>query len=268
MSNLYFISDVHFGLQEKSKEQEKLELVLCLFEEIEQKGKALFLVGDILDYWMEYKHVVPKGHVRFFCGLSDLTRKGIEVYYLAGNHDFYLGSYFTEELGLKTIYGQLKLNLNGKKFILAHGDGIGKGDIGYKLYRAIIRNSFNLKLFKGIHPDIGVGLMNYLSRLSRKHTYSPLDYGENERLYIYANELLKKETFDYFICGHRHVPKLMPLNNHRSYYVNLGTWIDDKPTYGVFANNTMTLINAKNGKTLYSEPLAPEQSLSHNLISK
>lgn len=253
MGDLFFVSDVHFGLQEKPKEQEKIDLMMSLFDEVDQKGETLFLVGDILDYWMEYKHVVPKGHVHFFSGLSRLTKKGIQVVYLAGNHDFHLGSYFQEEFGVKPHYGMYEFEFNQNKFVLAHGDGIGKGDLGYKLFKTLIRNSFNLKLFKIFHPDLGVGLMNYLSKLSRKHTYSPTDYGENERLYIFANELLKNKKFDYFVCGHRHVPKLEKLSNHESYYVNCGTWIDSLPTYAQFNDDGMKLLNAINKEIVFSE---------------
>jgi UDP-2,3-diacylglucosamine hydrolase len=267
MRQVYFVSDIHFGLQQKSKEQEKLNLWLLLFEEIKQNGRQLFLVGDILDYWMEYKHVVPKGHIRFFNGLLELTQNGIEVYYLAGNHDFYLGSYFEQEMGVKTIYGQFSFEYNNKTFILAHGDGVGKGDLGYKLFRTLIRNGFNVKLFKLIHPDLGVGLMNYLSRLSRKHTYAPTDYGNQERLYIYANELLKNQQFDYFIAGHRHVAKLLPLNEPGRFYVNLGTWIDDQPTYATYDESGMHIINIKNREVIFSEPWLQNKEISQNIYS-
>lgn len=152
-------------------------------------------------------------------------RRGVEVHYLAGNHDFYLGKYFEEELGVQTHYGALLHEIDGKLFYIVHGDGVGKGDIGYKIFRTLVRNTFNLAWYRWLHPDLGVGLMDYLSKLSRKHTYMEKDYGEKERLVVFANEELARSSFDYFVCGHRHIVKLLPLRNQKSYYVNCGTWI-------------------------------------------
>ncbi|NTV47809.1 MAG: UDP-2,3-diacylglucosamine diphosphatase [Chlorobiales bacterium] len=253
MAKTYFVSDVHFGLQEKSQEDAKLELMLTLLSQVGQDGGRLYMVGDILDYWMEYRHVVPKGYVRFFSALDSLVRRGVQVAYLAGNHDFYLGKYFDDELGIKTHYGEIEVLLGKKKFYIAHGDGIGNGDIGYKLFRKLIRNNTNLRLFRWIHPDFGVGLMSYLSRLSRKHTYDPVDFGERERLIVFANELAEKINFDYFVCGHRHVPKLHRLKNRKSFYVNLGTWIGDEPTYAVFDGERIQIRNAKTSTIIAEE---------------
>lgn len=256
MKKTYFFSDVHFGLQEERQEQEKVELMLSLFDTIKRDGERLYMVGDILDYWMEYKYSVPKGYIRFFNALMDLTRSGIEVTYFAGNHDFYLGNYFTSELGVKTHYGALEVNIGGKQFYICHGDGVGKGDTGYKLFRSLVRNNFNLAWFRWIHPDWGLGLMNSLSKLSRKHTYEAKDYGEKERIYAFANELVREKPFDYFVCGHRHIVKLSPLTaKPDSYYINLGTWIGGMPTYGVFDEGGFKLIKAKSGETLFTEPV-------------
>jgi UDP-2,3-diacylglucosamine hydrolase len=257
MKKIYFFSDVHFGLQEKDLEEAKTDLMLALLDDVRRDGQKLFMVGDILDYWMEYKHAIPKGYVRFFNALQMLTRSGVEVVYLAGNHDFYLGRYFDEELGVKTHYGAWEETLLGKKFYIIHGDGVGKGDLGYKLFRTLVRNNFNLRLFRIAHPNIGLGLMSYLSRLSRKHTYTPKDLGDKERITMFANEILPEKKFDYFVCGHRHIVKLHPLLNSTptkpSYYVNCGTWIGGMPTYAVFDGNEMSLIKAKSREVLFSE---------------
>ncbi|ACF13052.1 metallophosphoesterase [Chloroherpeton thalassium ATCC 35110] len=264
MRKSYFISDVHFGLQEKEKESAKLNAMLSLLERIQEDGERLFLVGDILDFWMEYRHVVPKGHVRFFAALENLVLSGVKVTYLAGNHDFYLGRYFQESFGIETQYGQIEAQLHGKLFLMAHGDGIGRGDLGYKFFRSVVRNNFNLRLFRWIHPDWGVGLMSYLSRLSRRHTYSPTDYGEKERLIIYANELTEKTSFSYFVCGHRHVPKIHRLKNQQSFYVNLGTWIDETPTYGVFDGTAMAIRSAETHAVVFSENAKHGKAVSAN----
>jgi UDP-2,3-diacylglucosamine hydrolase len=256
MKKTFFFSDVHFGLQEKSQEEAKTDLMLSLFDQIEDEGRKLFMVGDILDYWMEYRHAIPKGYIRFFNGIDRLVRKGIEVVYIAGNHDFYLGNYFDQELGVKTHYGHYEETINNKRFYIVHGDGIGKGDTGYKLFKTLVRNNFNLGIFRLLHPNIGLGLMSYLSRLSRRHTYTPKDLGEKERLIVYANELLAQKDFDYFVCGHRHIVKLHLLQNQKSYYVNLGTWIGGMPTYGVFDGIDMKLVKAKTNETLFTNTLS------------
>lgn len=253
MKKTYFFSDVHFGLQDRHLEAAKLNLMLELLDEIGQEGKRLYMVGDILDYWMEYQHVVPKGHIRFFAALYELVQSGVEVHYLAGNHDFYLGRYFDEELGVQTHYSTLVHDIDGKRFYILHGDGVGKGDTGYKIFRAVVRNNFNLRWFRWLHPDLGVGLMAFLSKLSRKHSYVEKDYGEQERLIIFANEELTRTPFDYFVCGHRHIVKLHLLHNQKSYYVNCGTWIGGMPTYAVFDGVEMKLIKAKTREILASE---------------
>ncbi|MDX2129582.1 MAG: UDP-2,3-diacylglucosamine diphosphatase [Chloroherpetonaceae bacterium] len=256
----YFFSDVHFGLQEKPIEDVKIETMLSLFDEIKREGSRLFMVGDILDYWMEYKHAVPKGHTRFFNGLIDLVNAGIKVDYLAGNHDFYLGSYFKDELGVDTHYGAIREVIDGKNFYIVHGDGVGKGDLGYKIFRTLVRNNFNLWWYRGLHPNLGVGLMAYLSKLSRKHTYSPKDEGEKERLIVFANEIGATEPLDYFICGHRHIVKLHPLHTCNGFYVNCGTWIGGMPTYAVFNGKSMEIRKAKNHEVLYQEHSALVES--------
>ncbi len=257
MKKTYFFSDVHFGLQERHIETAKVDLMLSLLDQIGREGKKLFMVGDILDYWMEYKHVVPKGHFRFFAALDSLVRQGIEVVYLAGNHDFYLGKYFDDELGVKTHYGAWRETIDGKNFYIIHGDGVGKGDTGYKIFRSAVRNNFNLAWYRWFHPDFGVGVMDYLSKLSRKHTYAEKDYGEKERLIVFANEELEKEPFDYFVCGHRHIVKLHRLKNGKSFYVNCGTWIGGMPTYAVFDGTEMKLMKAKTNDVLFAEPPSP-----------
>lgn len=257
MKKTYFFSDVHFGLQTKAQEQAKLETMLRLCEEIGREGERLLMVGDIFDYWMEYKHAVPKGHIRFLSALDSLVRAGVEVTYFAGNHDFYLGKYFTEELGISVHYGELETEIGGKKFYICHGDGVGKGDTGYKLFRSLVRNDFNLAWFRWLHPDFGLGLMAHLSQLSRKHTYIEKDYGEAERIFVYANELAPEKKFDYFVCGHRHIVKLSPLTSRpQSYYVNLGTWIGGTPTYAVFDGHELQIRNAKTRELVFAEPAA------------
>jgi len=241
MSAIYFISDIHLGLQDEKSELLKLENLERLFALIKAEGHSLYMLGDIFDYWMEFRHVIPKGFTRFFCLLSALVRDNIKVIYVAGNHDFYLGSYFDDELGVKTMYGMHELLLDGRKFFIAHGDGLGKGDLGYKFFARFIRNRFSRSLLSAIHPDLSIGIMKSLSQLSREHKPVNMVF-EIDRLLNFAESLAAEKKFDYFVCGHNHVKGITELSDGSSNYVNLGTWIDGSSPYGVFKNGVFQLI--------------------------
>jgi len=239
MPATYFISDIHIGLQNPKSEQLKLDNLDRLFAIIKAEGSSLYMLGDILDYWMEFRYVIPKGFSRFTCLLSDLVSHNIEVIYVAGNHDFYLGRYFDDELGVKTIYGINERVIDGRKFLIAHGDGLGKGDIGYKLFTRIVRNRFNLSLLE-FHPDLAIGLIKSLSRLSRKHKKVDQVF-ETDRLLNFAESLATEKKFDYFVCGHNHVQGITELSVSPCRYVNLGSWINGNLPYGVFKNGFFKL---------------------------
>ena len=239
MPAIYFISDIHIGLQDKKSEQLKLDNLERLFAIIKAEGRSLYMLGDILDYWMEFRHVIPKGFSRFICLLSDLVRHNIEVVYVAGNHDFCLGRYFDDELGVKTIYGMHERVIDGRTFLIAHGDGLGKGDLGYKLFARMVRNRFNLSLLE-FHPDLAISLMKSLSRLSRDHKKVDRVF-ETDRLLNFAESLAAENEFDYLVCGHNHVQGITELSVSPRRYVNLGSWIDGHWPYGVFKNGFFKL---------------------------
>lgn len=239
MPATFFISDIHIGLQDEKEEQLKFENLERLFAIIKNEGCSLYMLGDILDYWMEFRHVIPKGFSRFFCLLSDLVRHNIEIVYVAGNHDFYLGRYFDDELGVKTMYGMHEKLIDGRKFLVAHGDGLGKGDIGYKLFARVVRNRFNLSLL-GFHPDLAISIMKGLSRFSREHKKVDRVF-ETDRLLNFAESLAAEKEFDYFVCGHNHVQGIKDLSVTPSRYVNLGSWIDGRFPYGCLKNGVFQL---------------------------
>jgi len=240
MAGIYFISDIHLGLQDDQSERRKLDKLENLFSIIKSEGHSLYMLGDIFDYWLEFRHLIPKGFTRFLCLLSDLVRHNIDVVYVAGNHDFSLDRYFDEELGVKTMYGMNQLHLDGSRFIVAHGDGLGDGDTGYKIFSRFVRNRFNLSLLKGFHPDLALGLLKWLSQLSRTH--KPVNIPlERDRLLHYAEVLVTERDFDYFICGHNHVKGIVELSDGSSRYVNLGTWIDGTSPYAVFRSGVVEL---------------------------
>ncbi|NTU53819.1 MAG: UDP-2,3-diacylglucosamine diphosphatase [Chlorobiaceae bacterium] len=240
MPGLYFLSDLHLGLQEPQEEQEKLERLDTLFSMIRCNGGSLYLLGDILDFWMEYRQVIPKGFTRFFCMLSGLVRSGVSVTWLAGNHDFWLGSYFDEELGVRTLYGLHEVRHDDRLFLMAHGDGLGAGDTGYKLFARFIRNRFNLALLTAFHADLATALLKRFSLLSRKHKKVDMRV-ESTRLLDFASALAHEREFDYFVCGHNHAERLQAVHESGSTYVNLGSWIEGRYSYGVYEQGDFQL---------------------------
>jgi UDP-2,3-diacylglucosamine hydrolase len=232
----YFISDAHLGLEDKTKERLKESLLVSFLEEIKGDAKELYIVGDLFDFWFEYKYVVPKGYYRFLAKLSELTDSGLKVYYLAGNHDFWRGNYFKEEFGIEILNEPFERVIEGKRFFIHHGDGLAYNDTGYKIARAILRNRACQFLYSLLHPTIGIGLAKRTSSGSRLHT-SKKDYSQKDGLRDFA---LKKvnEGYDYVLMGHRHRPEMIEEGN--GWYVNLGDWMYNF-TYGEFRDGHFSL---------------------------
>lgn len=240
MSKSFFVSDIHFGLQSGREEDVKMERFEQLCGIIAEEGDSLYMVGDILDYWMEFRHVIPKYFNGFLCLLKGLVRQDIQVHYYAGNHDFYLGDFFNKSLGVQTWYGMQETLIDGKQFVIAHGDGLDRSDIRYRLFVKLIRNRFNLSLLSNFQPDFAIAIMRKFSRLSRKHGRSNM-HGEADFLMQYADAMVGDRDFDYFVCGHSHVLGQKTLSNARSEYINLGTWINGAYPYGVFEKGAFSL---------------------------
>ncbi|NTV97617.1 MAG: UDP-2,3-diacylglucosamine diphosphatase [Chlorobiaceae bacterium] len=240
MASTFFISDIHVGLQDKETEQLKLDNLERLFAIVSAEGRSLYMLGDILDYWLEFRHVIPKGFTRLFCLLSSLVKSGIEVVYIAGNHDFSLGCFFQEELGVRTLYGVQDVLIDGSRFVLAHGDGLGSGDLGYKLFTRVIRTPFNISMLSRFHPDFAVWLIKGYSRFSRENKPDNRVF-ETDRLLDFAEKLATERDFNYFICGHNHVCGITKLKTDGKTYMNLGSWIDGHLSYGVYDNGALEL---------------------------
>ena len=225
---IYFISDFHLGVPNYEKSLERERKIVRLLDVMKQDAQALYLMGDVFDYWFEYRNTVPKGFVRLLGKLAELTDAGITIYYFTGNHDMWAFDYFPKELGITIFRKQVQHEYNGTKFYLGHGDGLGPGDYGYKTIKKIFSNKFSQWLFARIHPNLGIGLMKYFSNTSRAATGAADEKfmgEEKEWLIIHSKEILKKEHFDYFIFGHRHLPIDIMLNE-KSRYINLGDWIN------------------------------------------
>lgn len=232
---IYFSSDNHLGAptQELSKPRE--QKFLAWLDQVKEDAAAIFLLGDLFDFWFEYKHVVPKNQVRVLGKLAEIADSGIPIYFFVGNHDLWMFGYFEEELGIPVYHEPQTFEFNDKKFLIGHGDGLGPGDKGYKRMKKIFTSKFFQWCFKWVHPDIGVGIARYLS-VKNKLISGDEDakfLGEDQEwLALYAKRKLETEHFDYFVFGHRHLPMEIKVGES-STYINLGDWINHY-TYGVF----------------------------------
>jgi UDP-2,3-diacylglucosamine hydrolase len=236
----YFISDIHLGLQSKEEEYKKERLLVKLLEYIKDSADELFIVGDLFDYWFEYRKVYQKGFFRTLTALQDVAEKGVKIHYLIGNHDFMHRDFFEKEIGTILYEGPLDINLNGKRFFIAHGDGMVENDFGYLILKKILRNKFVQKMYALIHPDFGVKLASNTSKKSRDYTAHKY-YGEKDGLFETAKKKID-EGFDYVIFGHLH--KRMFEEYKEGYYINLGSWMS-APCYGIFQNNRFEIIDWK-----------------------
>lgn len=233
MKAYFFISDVHLGAHAANTDIREKEL-MALLDCVEQEGDGLFIVGDLFDFWFEYQYVIPKHHFDLLCRLKQLIERGIEIHYLVGNHDFWLGSFFKETLGIQLHLDTYATTLNGKQVYLTHGDGIAKNDRGYRILKRILRNPFNIKLFNLLHPDIGFKLAGQSSHISR--TYR--DVPDHDSDYIEFAKQRFKEGHDVVVIGHTHRP--IRIEENGSVYINTGDWITHF-TYGKMTGNQITL---------------------------
>lgn len=239
---IYFLSDFHLGAPDHDSSLVREKLIVQFLDEIKDKAAEIFLVGDMFDFWYEYRKVVPKGYVRLLGKLAELTDAGIPMHFFVGNHDMWMKDYFLEELNIPVYFEPKEFERNGKKFLVGHGDGLGPGDHGYKRLKKIFRNPFCQWLFGILPPYIGMGLADYMSRRSRAQTGASEETflgEENEWLIIYCNTVLKEHFFDFFIFGHRHLPIDFRLTAN-SRYINLGDWIRYF-TYAEFDGDSLAL---------------------------
>lgn len=236
MATVFFISDAHLGLENREREKEKEQTLVAFFDHVQHHGSQLFIVGDLFDAWFEYRTVIPKGFHRTLTALENLTNEGIDVHYLAGNHDYWMGNYFREYLGIHVYYEPFTKTIDGKTFYFHHGDGLAANDLGYRILKKILRNPFNIWLYSLLHPDIGITIAKMSSRKSRDYT-STKHYGEEDGLKAFAARKID-EGVDYVIMGHQHKPLLTPIG--KGTYVNLGDWITHC-TYAEFTKHSLKL---------------------------
>ena len=240
--NIYFSSDNHLGAPNNEDSLVREKRFVKWLDSIKENASAIFLLGDLFDFWFEYNKVVPKGFVRVLGKLAELSDSGIPIYFFVGNHDMWMNGYFEKELNIKVFHKPHEFVINNKKFLIGHGDGLGPGDIGFKRMKKLFKSSIAKFLFKWVHPDFGVRIAQYLSTknklLSGKEDVI-FKGEENEWLAQYCKKILKQENFDFFLFGHRHLPLDIKLSEN-SRYINLGDWISYF-SYAVFDGTDIEL---------------------------
>ena len=239
---IYFASDNHLGAPTSQLSQPREKKFVRWLEAIRKDAAAVFLLGDLFDFWFEYNTVVPKGFTRTLGKLAEITDSGIPVYYFVGNHDLWMNGYFEEELNIPVYHRPQIFEIGGKKFFIGHGDGLGPGDKGFKRMKKVFTNPTSKWLFRWLHPDLGVRMAQYFSVRNRMISGEEdvRFLGEDkEWLVQYAKRKLEDQHFDYFVFGHRHLPLDIALSED-SRYINLGDWIGYF-SYGVFDGKDLQL---------------------------
>ncbi|AKC22729.1 UDP-2,3-diacylglucosamine hydrolase [Flavobacterium psychrophilum] len=239
---IYFASDQHLGAPTAEASFPREQKFVAWLDEIKQDAEAIFLLGDLFDFWFEYKTVVPKGFVRVLGKLAEIRDSGIPIYFFVGNHDLWMDDYFEKELNIPVYHTTKEFIFNNKNFLIGHGDGLGPGDKGYKRMKKVFVHPFSKWLYRWLHPDIGMKLAQYLSVKNKLISGSEdvVFLGEdNEWLVQYAKYKLESKHYDFFVFGHRHLPMEIEVGKN-SKYINLGDWIGYF-TYGSFDGSIFEL---------------------------
>jgi UDP-2,3-diacylglucosamine hydrolase len=240
---IYFISDAHLGVPDYASSLQREKLLVQWLDQVRHDAEEIYLLGDIFDFWFEYKSVVPKGFVRLLGKIAEITDSGIPVHYFTGNHDMWIKSYFEKELGVIMHRDPVEKIFHGKLFFIAHGDGLGPADYGYKFLKTIFRSKISQALFSWVHPGLGTSLALFFSRRSRiaNGAKDEIFLGEEkERLIVFCKEMIKVKPYNYFIFGHRHLPLNIQVGPE-SHYINTGEWVKSF-TYATF-DGTQVKIN-------------------------
>lgn len=239
---MYFASDQHLGAPTAEASFPREQKFVRWLNEVKEDAEAIFLLGDLFDFWFEYKTVVPKGFVRVLGKLAEIKDSGIPIYFFVGNHDLWMADYFEKELNIPVFHSPQEFSINGKTLLIGHGDGLGPEDKGYKRMKKVFTFKPFKWLFRWLHPDLGVRLGQYMS-VKNKMISGDEDFkflGEDkEWLVQYCKRKLETKHYDYFIFGHRHLPLEIKLQEN-SEYINTGDWVQYF-TYGVFEGEKLSL---------------------------
>jgi len=242
-NKIYFASDLHLGAPDYESSLQREKAFVRWLDQISVDASDLYLLGDIFDMWFDYKRVIPRGYVRLLGKLAELSDEGLQIHYFIGNHDMWVFDYFEKELNAKIYREPKEIKLGEKKLLIGHGDGLGTGDVSYKIIKRIFASKFDQWLFARLHPNFGLWLASFLSRRSRiaNGDYDEQFHGEDKEMLVqYCKNLLQKKHYDYFIFGHRHLKMEIKLSDN-STYINLGEWVKHKP-YAVFDGEELQLL--------------------------
>lgn len=241
---LYFASDFHLGAPSKEDSLKRELKIVRWLDSIKEDAHTIYLLGDIFDFWFEYKHAIPKGFIRLQGKLAEITDSDIPVIFFTGNHDMWMFDYFTKELNIPIYRNPQQLLVEDTKMLIGHGDGLGPGDHSYKLLKKVFQNKLSQWLFARIHPNAGIEIANFWSKRSRisnskkdEETFK----GDKEFLWQYCKDIEQKEHHDFYIFGHRHLPLNLEVGE-TSRYFNLGEWVN-YDTYGVFDGDKFELLS-------------------------
>jgi UDP-2,3-diacylglucosamine hydrolase len=245
--NIYFASDFHLGIPDHSRSLEREKKLVAWLEMARADAAEIFLMGDLFDFWFEYKTAIPRGYSRLLGKLAEITDSGIPVHLFRGNHDMWAFDYLTKELNIQLHRDPEFREFSGKKFYLAHGDGLGPGDHGYKFIKKVFANPVNQWLFRQLHPDFGIRMALFWSRKSRSASIEKEKREEDltlkliqQRITVHSNEMLKQHPdLNYLIYGHYHYPLDTRLPSGAGQLV-LGDWITHF-TYAVFDGEKLEL---------------------------
>ena len=241
---IYFASDFHLGIPNYEESRQREKMIVKWLDRIKEDAQEIYLVGDLFDFWFEYKQTAPKGYIRFLAKIAEITDSGIPVHFFTGNHDMWMFDYLPKEIGICIHRNPILKEWNGKKFFIGHGDGLGPGDRFYKFLKFFFNSKFCQWLFARIHPNLGMGVGNLWSNKSRN---SNIEKGEqflgdeNEWLYCYSKDVLEKNHYDFFIFGHRHLVLDIDIKEKKSRYINLGEWFTGNPHFASFDGENLTL---------------------------
>ena len=244
-TRIYFASDLHLGMYPLEESRKKELHFVQWLEEIRPDAKELWLLGDIFDYWFEYKKVIPRGFTRFLGKIAEITDAGVTVNLFTGNHDVWIFNYLPQEVGVNVYRDPISREYGGRKFLIAHGDGLGPGQLGYKFLKGMFTSKILQWMFARLHPNFATGLAHRWSKKSRSDKGVTTEWLGDDKEYLvrFAREKLKEEHFDYFIFGHRHLPLVLDLNE-KSKLLYLGDWIENF-TYGVIDGGKIELKHYK-----------------------
>jgi UDP-2,3-diacylglucosamine hydrolase len=255
---VYFISDLHFGRDGRLTSVERERLFVQWLHEVAADAEAIFIVGDLFDFWFDYKTVVPKGFVRALGAIASVTDSGIPMYFFVGNHDMWVGKYLEQELGMTTFLEPKSFELQGKQIFIGHGDGLGPGDETYKILKKIFRSPTCQWLFERLHPNLGMAIALGWSGHSRDSEPAP-DYflGEDKEwlLTFCAEKSATEPKWDYFVFGHRHLPINYVLSDAKTRYINIGDWLHHQ-TYGRLVDGQMEILDYGYATPIYMGSLA------------